>query len=120
MGLLSSPGKEHRKRLCSISYKYDIYWLVSDKALNEVTYPLKKSMRFKITFSFAVFSECTLKTVPILGILSDALTGKVSNDHYLVIFQENEKKRYDDSIVSYYLFICLVFTLKFIVIINET
>ena len=75
-------------------------------------------MRYQITFSFAVFSECTLKTVPILGILSDALTGKVSNDHYLVIFQENEKKRYDDSIVSYYLFICLVFTLKFIVIIT--
>ena len=50
-------------------------------------------MRYKITFSFAVFSECTLKTVPILGILSDALTGKVSNDHYLVIFQENEKKK---------------------------
>ena len=49
-------------------------------------------MRYKITFSFAVFSECTLKTVPILGILSDALTGKVANVHYLVIFQENEKK----------------------------
>ena len=49
-------------------------------------------MRYKITFSFAVFSECTLKTVPILGILSDALTGKVSNDYYLIIFQENEKK----------------------------
>ena len=93
MGLLSSPGKEHRKRLCSISYKYDIYWLVSDKALNELTYPLKKSMRYQITFSFAVFSECTLKTVPILGILSDALTGKVSNVHYLVIFQENAPKK---------------------------
>ena len=97
MGLLSSPGKEHRKRLCSISYKYDIYWLVSDKALNEVTYPLKKSMRYKITFSFAVFSECTLKTVPILGVLSDALTGKGSNDHYLVVFQENEKKNHDNN-----------------------
>ena len=50
-------------------------------------------MRYKITFSFAVFSECTLKTVPILGILSDALTGKVSNVHYLVIFQENAPKK---------------------------
>ena len=49
-------------------------------------------MRYKITFSFAVFSECPLKTVPILGILSNALTGKVSNAHYLVIFQENAKK----------------------------
>ena len=88
MGLLSSPGKEHIKRLCSISYKYDIYGLVSDKAVNELTYPLKKSMRYKITFSFAVFSERPLKTVPILGILSNALTGEVSNVYYLVIFQE--------------------------------
>ena len=93
MGLLSSPGKEHRKRLCSISYKYDIYGLVSDKALNELTYPLKKSMRYKVPFSFAVFSECPLKTVPILGIPSNALTGKVANVHYLVIFQENAKKK---------------------------
>ena len=50
-------------------------------------------MRYQITFSFAVFSECTLKTVPILGILSDALTGKVSNVHYLVIFQENAPQK---------------------------
>ena len=50
-------------------------------------------MRYKITFSFAVFSECPLKTVPILGILSNALTGKVSNVHYLVIFQENAPQK---------------------------
>ena len=42
---------------------------------------------------FAVFSECPLKTVPILGILSNALTGKVSNVRYLVIFQENATKK---------------------------
>ena len=55
-------------------------------------------MRYKITFSFAVFSECPLKTVPILGILSNALTGKVSNAHYLVIFQENSKKNRDNNL----------------------
>ena len=93
-GTSFEPLEKHRKRLCSISYKYDIYWPVSGWGSERTHLSSKEIYEIRNNiFFFAVFSECPLKTVPILGILSNALTGKVSNVYDLVIFQENAEKK---------------------------